>query len=133
MGLAPEGDNPPNQPTVRETTSESSERYIDTEEWIDAWWREVMGDQVTVDLETGEPMLVGDRDPAPPTRREAHCSRCGHRESVDLEALLPPLCPVCKAPMDWDTASTDDRTDNPLVNAIERIANLSAQLGGDRR
>lgn len=129
MQPAPEGDEP-TDPSPEPAQSESSERLIDTEEWIDQWWREVMGDQVTVDLETGEPTPVGNL--APPTRKEARCSRCGHRESVDPEVLLPPLCPVCDAPMEWDTASTDDRH-NPLVDAIERIADLSSQLGGGRR
>jgi len=133
-----EGNEPPDPPPPEPTQSESSERLIDTEEWIDQWWREVMGDQVVVDLETGEPMPVGNL--APLNCREARCPRCGHRESVDSKVLLPPLCSVCGAPMEWvsDTASTDDQPDNLLVDAIERIADLSSQLadnkaGGGRR
>jgi hypothetical protein len=132
MKPAPEGDEPPDpSPSPEPAQSASSERYIDTEEWIDQWWREVMGDQVTVDLETGEPMPVSDRDP--PTKKEAYCPRCGHRESVAPEVLLPPLCPACDTPMDWDTDATDDRPDTPLVNAIARIADVSKRLGGGRR
>jgi len=130
MQPAPEDNEPPDPPPPEPPQSESGERLIDTEEWINQWWREVMGDQVVTDLETGEPM------PAP-TCKEAHCPRCGHRESVDPEVLLPPLCPLCDAPMEWDTASTGDRHDL-LMDAIERIANLSSQLadnkaGGGRR
>jgi len=131
MKPAPE-DEPPDPTTqpAREPESESGERYIDTEEWIDQWWREVAGDQVVTDLESGEPTPVSDL--TPPTRREAHCPRCGHSETVATEVLLPPLCPACDTPMDWVIASEDDRH-APLVNAIARIADVSERLRGGRR
>jgi len=78
------------------------ERFVDTEAWIEEWWREV-------DPAATPPTQVLselDGEIIPPEKlflsRMAICSRCGHRREVQREALLPPLCPLCKFPMAWD-------------------------------
>jgi hypothetical protein len=77
---------------------DNGERYIDTEDWVASFFEASNEPVVVVDLETDEaiPVAFPDR----PTK-EAHCPRCGHREAVDPEVLLPPLCPACSAPMEW--------------------------------
>jgi hypothetical protein len=40
--------------------------------------------------------------------------------------LLPPLCPACSAPMEW--VSAPDPPNDPLIEAVSRIADLSSQL-----
>jgi hypothetical protein len=101
---------------------DSGERYIATEDWVASFF-EASNEPVVFDLETDEAIPV-----AFPDRpiKEACCSRCGHREAVDPEVLLPHLCPVCGAPMEW--VSAPDPPNDPLIEAISRIANLSSQL-----
>jgi len=77
---------------------DSEERYIDTENWVASFF-EASNEPVVFDLETNEAIPVA--FPNHPTK-EARCPRCGHREAVDPEVLLPPLCPACGATMDWE-------------------------------
>jgi DNA-directed RNA polymerase subunit M/transcription elongation factor TFIIS len=77
---------------------DSEERYIDTEDLVASFF-EASNEPVVFDLETDEAISVA--FPNRPTK-EAHCPRCGHREAVDPEVLLPPLCPACKATMEWE-------------------------------
>jgi len=93
-------DNP--TPTLNCEPQPDEDGYIDTEAWIDAWWAEVFSqnDQpAVVDLETDEVIPV-----AFPNLQlqKVHCPRCGHRETTNAAALLPPLCPARKTPMDWE-------------------------------
>jgi len=139
----PDGDLPPDNghepdnepaptPTVtaaRPPTNEpedNGERYIDTESWVASFF-EASNEPAVIDLETNEvtPVTFPDR----PTK-EAYCSRCGHREAVDPEVLLPPLCPACSAPMEWGSVPDlpDSSPNDPLIEALSRIANLSSQL-----
>jgi len=101
---------------------DSGARYIDTEDWVASFF-EASNEPVVVDLETDEAIPVAFLDR--PTK-EARCPRCGHREAVDPEVLLPPLCPACSAPMEW--GSVPDPPNDPLIEAVSRIANLSSQL-----
>jgi DNA-directed RNA polymerase subunit M/transcription elongation factor TFIIS len=80
---------------------DNGERYIDTESWVASFF-EASNEPVVFDLETNEaiPVAFPDR----PTK-EARCPRCGHREAVDTEVLLPPLCPACGATMEWEVQS----------------------------
>jgi len=92
-------------PTLNCEPQPNEDGDIDTEAWIDAWWSEVLpqNDQpVVVDLETDEVISV-----AFPNLQlqKVHCPRCGHRETTNAAALLPPLCPACKTPMDWEVDS----------------------------
>jgi hypothetical protein len=100
----------------------NEERYIDTESWVASFF-EASNEPVVVDLETDEAIPVA--SPDRPTK-EARCPRCGHLEVVDSEVLLPPLCPACSSPMEWDSAP--DPPNDPLIEAVSRIANLSSQL-----
>jgi hypothetical protein len=115
--------DPNNEPEGNE------ERYIDAEDWVASFF-EGSNEPVVFDLETNEviPVAFPDR----PTK-EARCPRCGHCETVDPEVLLPPLCPVCSAPMEW--ISAPDPPNDPLIEAVSRIANLSSQLetGGGQK
>jgi predicted Zn-ribbon and HTH transcriptional regulator len=77
---------------------DSEERYIDTEDWVASFF-EASNEPVVFDLETNEAILVA--FPNLPAK-EARCPRCGHCEAVDPEVLLPPLCPACKATMEWE-------------------------------
>jgi energy-coupling factor transporter ATP-binding protein EcfA2/uncharacterized protein (DUF983 family) len=77
---------------------DSEERYIATEDWVASFF-EASNEPVVFDLETNEATPVA--FPNLPAK-EARCPRCGHREAVDPEVLLPPLCPVCKATMEWE-------------------------------
>jgi len=101
---APTENEPPADQSLVTTelkASESDERYVTAEAWVNQWWQEVLAqsDQpAVVDIETDEPIPVA--FPNLPSR-EAQCPRCGHEESVDPEVLLPPLCPSCGAPMEW--------------------------------
>jgi uncharacterized protein (DUF983 family)/energy-coupling factor transporter ATP-binding protein EcfA2 len=93
-------DNP--TPTLNCEPQPDEDGYIDTEAWIDAWWAEVssQNDQpAVVDLETDEVIPVAFPNPQ---LQKVHCPRCGHRETTNAAALLPPLCPACKTPMDWE-------------------------------
>jgi uncharacterized protein (DUF983 family) len=72
--------------------------YIDTEDWVASFF-EASNEPVVFDLETNEAIPVA--FPNMPAK-EAYCSRCGHRETVDPEVLLPPLCPACGATMEWE-------------------------------
>jgi len=78
--------------------------YVDTEAWIDEWWREV-DPSATPPTELVAPELL-DGEIIPPEKlflsRKVVCSRCGHQREVKKETLLPPLCPLCKFPMAWD-------------------------------
>ena len=135
----PDGDLPPDNghepdnepaptPTVTEArppTSEpedNGERSIDTESWVASFF-EASNEPAVVDLETNEAIPVA--FPDCPTK-EARCPRCSHRETVDPEVLLPPLCPACSAPMEW--VSAHDPPNDPLIEAVSRIADLSSQL-----
>jgi uncharacterized protein (DUF983 family)/DNA-binding transcriptional ArsR family regulator len=73
------------------------EHYIATEEWVVSL--EVSNEPAVYDLETNEATPVA--FPNLPAK-EARCPRCGHREAVDPEVLLPPLCPACGATMEWE-------------------------------
>jgi len=108
--------DPNNEPEGNE------ERYIATEDWVASFF-EASNEPVVFDLETNEaiPVAFPDR----PTK-EARCPRCGHLETVDFEVLLPPLCPACSSPMEWDSAP--DPPNDPLIEAVSRIADLSSQL-----
>jgi uncharacterized protein (DUF983 family) len=77
---------------------DSEERYIDTEDLVASFF-EASNEPVVFDLETDEAIPVA--FPNRPTK-EAHCPRCSHREAVDPEVLLPPLCPACGTTMDWE-------------------------------
>ncbi|MEZ8219409.1 Protein of unknown function (DUF3631) [Candidatus Fervidibacteria bacterium JGI MDM2 SSWTFF-3-K9] len=131
MAPEPEDTNPPDssastdQPfadttTAEPTVAEQTDSEIDTEQWIDQWWQEVLahGDQpLVVDLETGEPTPVA--FPNLPAK-EAKCPRCGHRESVDPTVLLPPFCPACGSAMEWSSNSDPPPTNpsnDPLLDA----------------
>jgi hypothetical protein len=139
----PDGDLPPdnghepdNEPTPTPTVTEArpptnepednGERYIDTENWV-ASFLEASNEPVVFDLETNEAIPVA--FPDCPTK-EARCPRCGHRETVDPEVLLPPLCPACSAPMEWGSVPDppDSSPNDPLIEAVSRIADLSSQL-----
>jgi len=84
-------------------------RFIDTEAWIDEWWREVNPSAIpptkVVDASRAHELLDGEVIPYEELMailpREAICSRCGHREYVSPNLLIAPPCPVCKAPMRW--------------------------------
>ena len=101
------GHEPDNEPTPTPTVTEArpptsepednGERSIDTESWVTSFF-EASNEPAVVDLETDEAIPVA--SPDRPTK-EARCPRCGHRETVDPEVLLPPLCPACSAPMEW--------------------------------
>jgi DNA-binding transcriptional ArsR family regulator/transcription elongation factor Elf1 len=80
---------------------DSEERSIVTEDWVASFF-EASNEPVVFDLETNEAIPVA--SPNLPTK-EARCPRCGHRKAVDPEALLPPLCPACKAAMAWEVQS----------------------------
>jgi hypothetical protein len=101
---------------------DSEERFVATEDWVASFF-EASNEPVVFDLETDEaiPVAFPDR----PTK-EARCPRCGHLETVDFEVLLPPLCPACSAPMEW--VSAPDPPNDPLIEAVSRIADLSSQL-----
>jgi hypothetical protein len=126
------GHEPDNEPAPTPTVTEAhpptsepednNERYIATEDWVASFF-EASNEPVVFDLETDEAILVA--FPDRPTK-EARCPRCGHREAVDPEVLLPPLCPACSAPMEW--VSAPDPPNDPLIEAVSRIANLSSQL-----
>jgi uncharacterized protein (DUF983 family)/energy-coupling factor transporter ATP-binding protein EcfA2 len=93
-------DNP--TPTLNCEPQPDEDGYIDTEAWIDAWWAEVLSqnDQpAVVDLETDEVIPVAFPNLQP---QKVHCPRCGHSETTNAAVLLPPLCPACKTPMDWE-------------------------------
>jgi uncharacterized protein (DUF983 family)/energy-coupling factor transporter ATP-binding protein EcfA2 len=93
-------DNP--APTLNCEPQPDEGGYIDTEAWIDAWWAEVLSQNsqpAVVDLETDEVIPVAFPNLQP---QKVHCPRCGHRETTNAAALLPPLCPACKTPMDWE-------------------------------
>jgi uncharacterized protein (DUF983 family)/energy-coupling factor transporter ATP-binding protein EcfA2 len=93
-------DNP--TPTLNCEPQPDEDGYIDTEAWIDARWAEVssQNDQpAVVDLETNEAIPVAFPNLQP---QKVHCPRCGHSETTNAVALLPPLCPACKTPMDWE-------------------------------
>jgi uncharacterized protein (DUF983 family) len=77
---------------------DSEERYIATEDWVASFF-EASNEPVVFDLETNEAISVA--FPNLPAK-EARCPRCGHCEAVDPEVLLPPLCPACKATMEWE-------------------------------
>jgi len=81
------------------------ERFVDTEDWINAWWREV-DPSATPPTEVVALELL-DGEIIPPERlflsRKAICSRCGHQKEVQREALLPPLCLACGFPMAWES------------------------------
>jgi predicted Zn-ribbon and HTH transcriptional regulator len=108
--------DPNNEPEGNE------ERYIATEDWVASFF-EASNEPAVFDLETDEAIPVA--FPNLPAK-EARCPRCGHRETVDPEVLLPPLCPACSSPMEW--VSAPDPPNDPLIEAISRIANLSSQL-----
>jgi uncharacterized protein (DUF983 family) len=76
------------------------EHYIATEEWVISF--EVSNEPAVYDLETNEATPVA--FPNLPAKK-ARCPRCGHREAVDPEVLLSPLCPVCGATMEWEVHS----------------------------
>jgi len=123
--------NPPaSEPVaVAELQTSKSERWIDTEAWVNQWWQEVLAqsDQpVVVDLETGERIPVA--SPTLPAK-EAKCPRCGHEESVAPTVLLPPFCPACSAPMEW--ASAPDPPTISLLDAVKRLSDLSSKLVAD--
>jgi hypothetical protein len=130
------GHEPDNEPTPTPTVTEArpptnepednGERYIDTENWV-ASFLEASNEPVVFDLETNEAIPVA--FPDCPTK-EARCPRCGHRETVDPEVLLPPLCPACSAPMEWGSVPDppDSSPNDPLIEAVSRIADLSSQL-----
>jgi hypothetical protein len=93
-------DNP--APTLNCEPQPDEDGYIDTEAWIDAWWAEVLSQNsqpAVVDLETDEVIPVTFPNLQP---QKVHCPRCGHSETTNAVALLPPLCPACKTPMDWE-------------------------------
>jgi uncharacterized protein (DUF983 family) len=77
---------------------DSEERYIDTEDLVASFF-EASNEPVVFDLETDEAIPVA--FPNLPAK-EARCPRCGHREAVDPEVLLPPLCPACETAMEWE-------------------------------
>jgi hypothetical protein len=118
------GHEPDNEPTPTPTVTEArpptnepednGERYIDTESWVASFFE---ASNEPVDLETDEATPVA--FPNLPAK-EARCSRCGHRETVDFEVLLPPLCPACGSPMEW--VSAPDPPNDPLIEALSRIA-----------
>ena len=101
---------------------DSEERSIVTGDWVASFF-EASNEPVVFDLETNEAIPVA--SPDCPTK-EARCPRCGHREVVDPEVLLPPLCPACSSPMEW--ISAPDPPNDPLIEAVSRIADLSSQL-----
>jgi len=105
---------------------DSGARYIDTEDWVASFF-EASNEPVVFDLETNEAIPVA--SPNLPAK-EARCPRCGHCETVDPEVLLPPLCPACGSPMEWVNAPDppDSSPNDPLIEAVSRIANLSSQL-----
>jgi hypothetical protein len=92
----------------------------------------ICGSVMKPEPEDSEERYIATEDVAFPDRptQEAHCPRCGHRETVDPEVLLPPLCPACSAPMEWGSVSDppDSSPNNPLIEAVSRIADLSSQL-----
>jgi hypothetical protein len=130
------GHEPDNEPAPTPTVTEArpptnepednGERYIDTEDWV-ASFLEASNEPAVVDLETDEAIPIA--SPDRPTK-EARCPRCGHRETVDPEVLLPPLCPACSAPMEWGSVPDppDSSPNDPLIEAVSRIADLSSQL-----
>jgi hypothetical protein len=77
---------------------DSEEHYIDTEDWVASFF-EASDEPVVFDLETNEVIPVAFPNLQP---QKVHCPRCGHRETTNAAALLPPLCPACKTPMDWE-------------------------------
>jgi len=77
---------------------DSEERYIDTEDWVASFF-EASNEPVVFDLETNEVIPVAFPNLQP---QKVHCPRCGHSETANAVALLPPLCPACKTPMDWE-------------------------------
>jgi hypothetical protein len=114
---------------VRDPNNEpedSEERFVATEDWVASFFA-ASNEPAVIDLETNEttPVAFPDR----PTK-EARCPRCGHCETVDYEVLLPPLCPACSAPMEWGSVSDppDSSPNDPLIEAVSRIADLSSQL-----
>jgi hypothetical protein len=102
------GHEPDNEPIPTPTVTEArpptnepednGERYIDTESWVASFF-EGSNEPVVFDLETNEAIPVA--SPDRPTK-EARCPRCGHR-----------------AP---------DPPNDPLIEAVSRIADLSSQL-----
>ncbi len=124
MQPEPEGDNldggqPPDQPKPEPTeppANRSDDRYIDTEAWVDQWWQgqsppnpppsegepipeELIEQWLADPRDLPLDRWLAERDAHSP--RDACCPRCGHREAVDPKVLLPPLCPACRAPMEW--------------------------------
>jgi DNA-binding transcriptional ArsR family regulator/uncharacterized protein (DUF983 family) len=77
---------------------DSEECYIDTEDLVASFF-EASDEPVVFDLETNEAIPVAFPDLQP---QKVHCPRCGHSETTNAAALLPPLCPACKTPMDWE-------------------------------
>jgi DNA-binding Lrp family transcriptional regulator/energy-coupling factor transporter ATP-binding protein EcfA2 len=124
MRPEPEG-HPPTPPADPPTQPDQPDAdFVDAEAWIDQWASDPPPAYPTVyDLETGEGISVADLPPLP--TQEAVCPHCGHREHAIPTGLLPPLCPACKAAMQWfdDPPPTD-----PLSLALERLADLSDQL-----
>jgi len=76
-------------PAPASVAQDEGNDYIATEAWLAQLETEFVAQ--------GEPAPFGN---APPSK-EALCQRCGHREVVDAEVLLPPLCPACGATMEW--------------------------------
>jgi hypothetical protein len=122
LGVNEKTVHPDNVHDPNNEPEDSEERYIATEDWVASFF-EASNEPVVVDLETNEVIPVA--FPDCPTK-EARCPRCGHCEAVDPEVLLPPLCPACSAPMEW--VSAPDPPNDPLIEAVSRIADLSSQL-----
>jgi len=97
----PEPNEPPDRPSQTANTTPdqpdnpdpapepNGERLIETEAWLQQLETEFVAQ--------GKSAPFGNAS----SQKEAHCPRCGHQESVDAEVLLPPLCPVCGATMEW--------------------------------
>ncbi len=81
----------------------SDPRSLTFEVWLAEWQAKRSRSEslpIVTDLETGESIPVGDFLVS--ALRPCRCPRCGHQDAAPTDSLLPPLCPACKSPMQWE-------------------------------
>jgi|GEM_PF-1607709 len=80
----------------------SDPRSLTFEVWLAEWQAKRSRSEslpIVTDLETGESIPVGDFLVS--ALRLCRCPRCGHEDAASRDLLMPPLCPACRAPMEW--------------------------------